>query len=354
MQINAFKRQVNATFHLRLPSKCFVVGHSDGSSRMIWRVRSLEVNDMKHFYFSRLIVPTAICLIGLTSFGQQTSTSVDAGGSALASGNTQGNRAQQQSNVNAGAGVQTGTSAAGGAMSASGSADTGATVSMSQVPAELVTRLDSKTAKAGDAVEAKTTKTVKTADGVVIQKGSKLLGTVKQSQAHTKGQSEAMLALNFDRVQLRDGHQMMLRSTIDSVSSASALNASGSVNDDETMSSAPVSTGSTGSARGGLGGGLVGGTGSSLSRAGSDLGKTVHNTGDRVAGTSQGLAGDVNDSVSGTARQSNGLVAHATNLPGVMLSSSAASSTSGVLSATDRNIHLDSGTRMLLSIAANK
>jgi hypothetical protein len=232
---------------------------------------------------------------------------------------------------------------------------------MSQVPAQLVTKLDSKTAKAGDPVEAKTTKTVKTADGTVIQKGSKLMGTVTQAQAHEKGQSASMLGLNFDRVQLKGGQERMLRSSIDSVSSPAGLSAAGEGGGDEMIAAGPVSSGGGGGARGGLGagaggllGGAAGGASNTLSRTGGALGNTVQSAGGQTRGATQGLTNSVDGSVSGAVQQSDGVAARATNLPGVMLSSTAAQGTSGVLSAAGKNVHLDSGTLMMLSVAAQK
>src|ERR1700753_151141 len=58
------------------------------------------------------------------------------------------------------------------------SAPEAASVPMSPVNVELVSKLDSKTAKTGDDVVVKTKSTVKTSDGTEIPKGSKLMGHV--------------------------------------------------------------------------------------------------------------------------------------------------------------------------------
>jgi hypothetical protein len=237
---------------------------------------------------------------------------------------------------------------------------------MSQVPAELTTKLDSKTAKAGDAVEAKTTKTVKTAQGVVIPKGSKLLGTVTEAKAHQKGQSQSMLALTFDRVQLRNGQEMMLHSTIDNLSNSNALRASEDA--DEMMSPGPIGGGGSaggglvgggGLGGGGLVGGAVGGAGGALGRTGSELGSVGRSAGGEIGGAAHGAANGLggaanglNGSVRGAAQEGTSGAVHATSLPGVMLSNSASGAASGTLSETGRNIRLDSGTQMLLSVAA--
>ena len=201
----------------------------------------------------RLMIATAFCALscGAPGLAQQAGASAGAGASVNASGSAQGNSLQQEGHASSGANAQAGKHSASG--SATGSANGDAAASMSQVPAELTTKLDSKTAKAGDAVEAKTTKTVKTAQGVVIPKGSKLLGTVTEAKAHQKGQSQSMLALTFDRVQLRNGQEMALHSTIDNLSSSNALRASEGA--DEMMSPGPIGGG------GSAGAGLVGGGG---------------------------------------------------------------------------------------------
>lgn len=318
--------------------------------------------------FFRLITATAFCALscGAPGLAQQAGASAGAGASVNASGSAQGNSSQQEGRTSSGANVQAGKHSASG--SATGSASGDAAASMSQVPAELTTKLDSKTAKAGDAVEAKTTKTVKTAQGVVIPKGSKLLGTVTQAQAHAKGQSQSMLAINFDRVQLRNGQEMMLHSTIDNLSSSNALRASEGA--DEMMSPGPIGGG--GSAGGGLvgggslgGGGLVGGAvggaSGALGQAGNGLGSAARSTGSEMGETTHGVANGVggaanrvNGSVRGAAQEGTSGAVHATSLPGVMLSNSASSAASGTLSETGRNIHLDSGTQMVLSVAAQR
>ena len=44
----------------------------------------------------------------------------------------------------------------------------------------------------------------------------------------------------------------------------------------------------------------------------------------------------------------------ATGLPGIMLSNTASGSASGMLSATGKNVHLDSGTELLVNVAAQR
>jgi hypothetical protein len=60
---------------------------------------------------------------------------------------------------------------------------------MSPVNGELVNRLDSKTARAGDSVVVQTRSPVRTADGTEILKGSKLVGHVMVARPSAAGEN---------------------------------------------------------------------------------------------------------------------------------------------------------------------
>src|SRR5690242_287338 len=72
-----------------------------------------------------------------------------------------------------------------------------ATAEMSPVSGELVSKLDSKTAKTGDSVVVQTKSSAKTADGTAIPKGSKLVGRVLAVHASAPGENSQMVLL-FD------------------------------------------------------------------------------------------------------------------------------------------------------------
>jgi hypothetical protein len=114
------------------------------------------------------------------------------------------------------------------AASSSSSMSPEATAPMSPVNGELVSKLDSKTAKNGDSVVVQTKTSVKTPDGTVIPKGSKLVGHVIAAQPSQPGQN-SQLALQFDRVELKGGKTMPVHSQIQSISPpGGAASASGS------------------------------------------------------------------------------------------------------------------------------
>jgi hypothetical protein len=70
----------------------------------------------------------------------------------------------------------------------------------------------------------------------------------------------------------------------------------------------------------------------------------------RPAGSASEAAGTLSGGAAGSG------TAHATGIPGVMLAGrgSAASSASGTLSASKKNVHLDGGTQIVLGVAADQ
>jgi hypothetical protein len=74
---------------------------------------------------------------------------------------------------------------------ANASASAAGAAEMRPVNAELVGKLDAKSAKTGDTVVAKTKEKVRTADGTEIPKGARLVGHVTDVQAHGSGHSDS-------------------------------------------------------------------------------------------------------------------------------------------------------------------
>jgi hypothetical protein len=84
--------------------------------------------------------------------------------------------------------------------------------------AELSGGVDSKKAKAGDAVTLHTTEAVKSSDDrVILPKGTKLVGHVTQSEAKSKGANASTLGLAFDKAVLKDGHEVPLNVTVQAI-----------------------------------------------------------------------------------------------------------------------------------------
>jgi hypothetical protein len=73
--------------------------------------------------------------------------------------------------------------------------------------------LNTKSAKAGDPVEARTVSTLKLAD-LDIPKGSKIVGTVASVKSKDSGHGNSSLAIRFDHVELKDGAILRIQGLI--------------------------------------------------------------------------------------------------------------------------------------------
>lgn len=209
----------------------------------------------------------------------------------------------------------------------------------STVQAELTKPVDARKNKPGDEVVAKTTQDVKSDGKVVLPKGSRIVGKVTQAQERAKGQQESQLGIAFDHAILKDGSQIPVSFAIQAISSSQAAASTAMADDSAIMEG---NAGGMASASGSGGNrGLVGGVGSTagsvVNTAGSAAGTTLHT----ANGTGANVAG-------GLTSTSHGVI----GMPGLTLSSVASgSATAGsVISSSSSNVHLESGTRMLLSV----
>src|SRR5437879_4971608 len=71
------------------------------------------------------------------------------------------------------------------------------------VAAELTKRIDTKNAKQGDEVDARTTMAAKLPDGTELPSGTKLTGKVTDVKAKTKEDKSSRLACNLDHAALK-------------------------------------------------------------------------------------------------------------------------------------------------------
>ncbi|HEX4756513.1 MAG TPA: hypothetical protein VH308_00975 [Terracidiphilus sp.] len=251
--------------------------------------------------------------------------------------------------------------ASGGRADTSVYSEGAASAELRPVKGELENRLDSKTAKPGDKVILKTREKMRTSDGTEIPKGSRLIGHVTQVQAHEKGHAESHMGLEFDRADLRGGQSMAIHSTIESIQPNASAVAAGAMDNEEAFATpmggggGSMSGGAIGGGRvggGGLLGGAAGGAAAATGGLGSDLGSTTGSAVRATGDVSGSAAANLGHGVNGAAGGAAALGAHATGIQGVMLNGEAAGSASGVLSATNKNVHLDSGTQMVLGVAA--
>lgn len=212
-----------------------------------------------------------------------------------------------------------------------------AAVDFRPVTVELVSKLDSKTAKTGDNVVVQTTSSVKTANGTEIPKGSKLMGHVIAAQPSASG-TNSQVALLFDHVEIKGGQSMAVHSQIQSITpsgGAEPASASGAA----AMSAPPTSSSAN-----------PGATGANAANRGSAEAQGAN--GNPATGTGLPAAG--------TVVATNGNIAiRTTAIPGVLLANNAPgqqdprmAQASSILLGAKRDIQLDGGTQMVVGVSA--
>jgi len=275
----------------------------------------------------------------------QAQTGAQAGSQSSGQASVEAGKTQAQASANASA--STSASAQNGQANA-------ALASGTAFNAALSSPIDSKKCKPGDQVTAHTTEAAKSEGKTVIPKGSKLVGHVTQASARAKGESESALGIVFDKAILKNGQEIPLNVAIQAVASAqSSASAAGA--DLDTMGGTGASAAGSGMSggRGTLGGvtsaagGAVGAVSNTAANVGGAAGGAVNSTTNAagsVAGTSKGAVGGLNAAGQLTSN-SQGVF----GLSGLSLNAAASNATQGsVITSTGKNVHLDSGTRMLL------
>jgi hypothetical protein len=193
------------------------------------------------------------------------------------------------------------------------------------------------------------------ADGkTVIPKGTKLVGHVTQASARGKGEAESSLGVVFDKAILKNGQEVPVNAGIQALAAAQT-SAAVPGSDIDAVGGAGGSAGGYGAAggRGALGGvgatagGAVGGVTNTAANVGGVAGSTAGgavNSASSIGGASKGAIGGVNAAGQLTSN-SQGVF----GLNGLNLNSAASNDTQGsLITSTGKNVHLDSGTRMLL------
>jgi hypothetical protein len=211
----------------------------------------------------------------------------------------------------------------------------------SEVQAALVKPIDAKKSKVGDEVIAKTTHDVKSEGRVVIPKGSKLVGHVTEAKVRSQGQATSELGVAFDHAILKNGEEMPLALGIQAIGRGQA--ATTDVEDD-TMATGSGAMRASGARPSGGGGGALGAVRSTAGGVVDTGGSVAGSAGSVVNSGTGAVGGAASGSLSATSR---GVV----GMPGLNLSSQNATTANGsVISSQDSNVHLDSGTEMILRV----
>ncbi|HXT73696.1 MAG TPA: hypothetical protein VN785_07570 [Candidatus Angelobacter sp.] len=246
-------------------------------------------------------------------------------------------------------------SASGSANASANAGGTSAGVSSGMtINTELQTTLDARKCHPGQRVVAKTTQDVKEDGHVVLRRGTQLIGHVTEAQARTKANSESSVGIVFDEAVMKKGEQVPFHATIQALAAAQSMSAASLDNDMMEPSGAPM-----GSGGGSMGGGVVGGAGSAV---GSAAGATRGMAGGlpQTAGGAVGATSATAASAGGNLRGLNAAGQLTPASSGVIgmndlnLTSAASNSTEGsVVTSAKRNVHLSSGTQMLLRVNGN-
>ena len=200
-----------------------------------------------------------------------------------------------------------------------------------RVNAELTRRIDAKKAKVGETVEAKTASAVKLPDGTELPKGTKLVGKVTDVKARSNTDKTSHIAFSLDQALTKDGHEVPLRVMVMSATAP--------------FDAPPDTAGMTSGSRGPA---TQGGTAGAPPTPNTTPGQYVQQS--TVSNGMESLPGET-----------PGMVAHGPNqrvmvgnLPGVLLTSADGIASSALLDATDKNILLDSETKLMLFVAVKK
>ena len=233
----------------------------------------------------------------------------------------------------------------------------------STLNAVLSRPVDSRHSKPGDQVMATTTDNVKSGGQVVIPKHSRLIGHVSQSSAKANGDANSSLGIVFDKAILKGGQEVPVHAVVQALAASQAsLMTAQSAPEMEPMAPMGAPAGPSGAvARPAGAGGLVG----SASGAATGAVSGVAGGAGQTLGTTASAAGNVAGQVAGTATRtgasamtdsSGRLLASSsgvTGLPGLALQSAASSATQGsVVTSGGKNVHLDSGTQMVLRVVS--
>ena len=200
------------------------------------------------------------------------------------------------------------------------------------IPAQLSKSVDAKKAKPGDKVEAKTTMDLLSHGQVVIPRDTKVIGHVTEAKPHSKESPESSVGLSFDRISLKDGRELPMRSSVQAI--GRSLNSFASPGPDTAgaapagmpSSSAPDSRGTMGNSSGGS------------SRPSGSTSYPSSSPQQMPSGASPSAAGSPGPVLDA---HSQGVI----GIKGLQLNSSGQAS---VVRSENNNVHLDSGTQLVL------
>src|SRR6266850_2299796 len=192
------------------------------------------------------------------------------------------------------------------------------------IPAELSKSLDSKKAKSGDKVEAKTAVDLLSQGKIVIPRNTKIIGHVTDAKAHSKESPDSMVGIVFDRIAMKDGHEVPIQAAVQAIArplqSAALANSSGADNTGMPSAGSPSTAG--------------GGMGTSAPSRSSERVPSIPASGIDPSSPGSGTPAPLGPTTQGVV-----------GMKGVSLKPSDQGT---VISSETDNVHLDSGTQLIL------
>jgi hypothetical protein len=214
--------------------------------------------------------------------------------------------------------------------------------------AVLSKSVDAKKAKEGDQVLAKTTQDTTTSAGTKIPKNTKLVGHITEVKAKGKGDANSSLAFVFDKAVLKGGQEVPLHAVIQAIAAPPQIPVGDlAANSDTGMASS--SAGSSGSM-----GSRPSPNGGALGQATNAVGQTA-NTATGAVDNATRAAGSATQTAVNTGAVLNANATGVVGLNGVQLQQATGASANGSvpsLTSTTGNVHLDSGTQLVLKSAS--
>jgi len=201
-----------------------------------------------------------------------------------------------------------------------------AQIQAASLSAELTKSIDTKKAKTGDQITARTTSDAKLPNGAVLPKGTKLLGNVIEVSAKSKEQKSSHLVISLNRAEIKDGQDMPIHAAVTSISAPAPPQSV----DMPLASSGGMTPGTSPIGNAGVGGAATSGAPMPGSQS-------IPETQPQVQ--------------PGAVLRSARDKVPVGNMPNVMLSAPTTADSAAVLDAENQNISLQSGTTLIVNVS---
>lgn len=118
--------------------------------------------------------------------------------------------------------------------------------SHSAIPARLSKSVDSKKVKPGDPIEARTTASLISGNGVQVPEGTKIVGHIEQAKAKSKGDPESELGFSFEKIVLKNGKEIPFPSVAQAIGAQIAPSQSAAGYPEDSGPTMPPASGAAG------------------------------------------------------------------------------------------------------------